>query len=66
MQNGDRVLDTTLLGVAMNGISHIVGVASRAEFACALVRGLGGNLSVNSRAAFAKEVMMMMLWWWWL
>ena len=56
IQNGESVLDTTLVGVAMNGLSHIVGVGSKSEFACALVRGLGGNLSVTSRTAFAKEV----------
>ena len=56
IQNGEFVLDTTMVGVAMNGLSHIMGVASKSEFACALVRGFGGNLSVTSRTAFAKEV----------
>ena len=42
--------------MAMNGLSHVTGAASKSEFACALVRGFGGNLSVTSRTAFAKEV----------
>ena len=56
IQNGEFVLDTTRVGVAMNGLSHVTGAASKSEFACALVRGFGGNLSVTSRTAFAKEV----------
>ena len=53
---GDLVVNTTQVGVAMNGLSHLVGVASKAEFACALVRGLGGNLPLPTRERFAKEV----------
>ena len=56
MKNNDLVVDTTLVGMAMNGLSHLVGVASKAEFACALVRGLGGNLPLPTREKFAKEV----------
>ena len=53
---GDLVVNTTQVGVAMNGLSHLVGVASKAEFTCALVRGLGGNLPLSTRERFAKEV----------
>ena len=56
MKSSDLVVDTTLVGMAMNGLSHLVGVASKAEFACALVRGLGGNLPLPTREKFAKEV----------
>ena len=56
LRSGDLVVGTTQVGVAMNGLSHLVGVASKAEFACALVRGLGGNLPQSSREKFAKEV----------
>ena len=56
VKSGDLVVGTTLVGVAMNGLSHLVGVSNRAEFACALVRGLGGNLSLATREKFAKEV----------
>ena len=44
------------MGVAMNGLSHLVGVRSKAEFSCALMRGLGGNLGDQTRETFAKEV----------
>jgi dynein heavy chain 2 len=56
VMSGDLVVNTTVVGVAMNGLSHLVGVASKAEFACALVRGLGGNLPLPTREKFAKEV----------
>lgn len=56
MRSGELVVNTTQVGVAMNGLSHLVGVASKAEFACALVRGLGGNLPQTTKEKFAKEV----------
>ena len=56
IKNGDLVINTTQVGVAMNGLSHLMGVASKAEFACALIRGLGGNLPLSTREKFAKEV----------
>lgn len=55
-KSGELVVNTTQVGVAMNGLSHLVGVASKAEFACALVRGLGGNLPQPTKEKFAKEV----------
>ena len=61
LKNGDLVVNTTQVGVAMNGLSHLVGVASKAEFACALVRGLGGNLPLPTREKFAKEVTLSVL-----
>ena len=56
MKANDFVVDTTLVGVALNGLSHLVGVGCKGEFACALVRGLGGNLAPNTQEKFAKEV----------
>ena len=42
----------------MNGLAYMKGVSgqSRLEFAVALVRGLGRNLSESQRETFAKEV----------
>ena len=56
MKSNDFVIDTTLVGVATNGLSHLMGVSSKAEFVCALIRGLGGNLQQSTREKFAKEV----------
>ena len=56
MKANDFVVETTLVGVAMNGLSHLMGVSCKAEFVCALIRGLGGNLQLSTREKFAKEV----------
>ena len=56
MKANDFVIETTLVGVAMNGLSHLVGVSCKAEFVCALISGLGGNLQPLTREKFAKEV----------
>ena len=56
MKANDFVIDTTLVGVAMNGLSHLTGVSCKVEFVCALIRGLGGNLQPSTREKFAKEV----------
>jgi len=50
------VVETTLVGTVTNGLSALIGAESRAGFVTGLVRGLGGNLGLADRAAFAKEV----------
>ena len=52
----DFVVDTTLVGVALNGLSHLMHVTNKSQFACALVKGLGGNLGEQSRLNFSKMV----------
>ena len=52
----ELVVPTTLVGVVLAGLSHLGGVSSRGEFACAIIRGLGGNLNESSKEALAKEV----------
>lgn len=44
------------MGVAMNGLSHLVGMTNKSQFTCALIRGLGGNLGPQTMETFAKEV----------
>ncbi|XP_013392185.1 cytoplasmic dynein 2 heavy chain 1, partial [Lingula anatina] len=56
LKQGDFVVETTLVGVVMNGLSHLHGVQDKTHFAVSLIRGLGGNLSEATREAFAKEV----------
>jgi hypothetical protein len=36
---------------------QVAGASTKAEFACGLIRGLGGNLSTPDRTALAKEVL---------
>ena len=50
------VIGTSLIGVVENGLSQLHGVTSRAQFTVALLRGLGGNLTLAIREAFAKQV----------
>ncbi|OQR98203.1 dynein heavy chain [Achlya hypogyna] len=52
----DKVVATTTVGTIMNGLSHVAAATTRSEFVCALVRGLGANLSLANRATFAKAV----------
>lgn len=52
----EQVVETTLVGTVMNGLSQIRLATTRQEFICGLIRGLGGNLSPSTRTAMAKEV----------
>ena len=50
------MVDTTLVGVVMNGLSHFAGVQDKSHFAVCLIRGLGGNLTETARERFANDV----------
>ena len=50
------MVGTSLVAVVQNGLSQLRGVTSRAHFTVAIIRGLGGNLTLPSREAFAKQV----------
>jgi dynein heavy chain 2 len=52
----ELTVDTTLVGTVMNGLSQLKDVATRQEFVCGLIRGIGGNLSPANRTALAKEI----------
>jgi dynein heavy chain 2 len=52
----EMVVDTTLVGTVMNGLSQIKNATTREEFICGLIRGLGGNLTHSARVSYAKEV----------
>ena len=56
LPQGEFVVETTLVGVVMNGLSHLYCIQGRAHFAVALIKGLGGNLTESCRENFAKEV----------
>lgn len=56
VQQGEMVVGTSLVAVVQNGLSQLRGVTSRAHFTVAIIRGLGGNLTLPSREAFAKQV----------
>ncbi|XP_064610087.1 cytoplasmic dynein 2 heavy chain 1-like isoform X3 [Liolophura sinensis] len=56
LKQSDFVVETTLVGWVMNGLSHLYQVKNKAEFSLALIKGLGGNLNEPTREVFAKEV----------
>ncbi|XP_063840903.1 LOW QUALITY PROTEIN: cytoplasmic dynein 2 heavy chain 1-like [Scylla paramamosain] len=56
LKAGEAQVETTLVGWVLNGLSHLQDVTSKAHFALALVRGLGGNLPESLRADFAREL----------
>ncbi|KAG7470921.1 hypothetical protein MATL_G00119020 [Megalops atlanticus] len=57
LKQNDFVVETSLVGTVLNGLSHLSGVRERGQFVVSLIRGLGGNLHFKSRVEFAKEVL---------
>lgn len=45
-----------MVGTVLNGLSHLADVTSKEDFILGVIRGLGGNLDIESRVQFAKEV----------
>jgi dynein heavy chain 2 len=56
IKQNDFVVETTLVGTVLNGLSHLHGVHDKSLFALGLIRGLGGNLNDKTKEAFAREV----------
>ncbi|XP_040400085.1 cytoplasmic dynein 2 heavy chain 1 isoform X2 [Cygnus olor] len=56
VKQNDFVVETSLVGTVMNGLSHLHGCTDRGQFIINLLRGLGGNLNMRSRQEFAKEI----------
>ncbi|XP_010008233.1 PREDICTED: cytoplasmic dynein 2 heavy chain 1-like, partial [Nestor notabilis] len=56
VRKNDSVIETSLVGTVMNGLSHLHGCTDHGQFIINLLRGLGGNLNTKSRQEFAKEI----------
>ncbi|NXG46652.1 DYHC2 protein, partial [Psilopogon haemacephalus] len=56
VKKNDSVVETSLVGTVMNGLSHLHGCTDRGQFIINLLRGLGGNLNMKSRHEFAREI----------
>lgn len=52
----DFVVETSVVGTILNGLSHLNAVTERGQFIVGLLRGLGGNVNFKTRQEFAKEV----------
>eukprot|EP00116_Pleurobrachia_bachei_P007407 sb/3467669/ len=55
-QKGNALVKRSNVAAVRMGLSHLVGVKTKPEFLCALVRGFGGNLPLDIRGNLAKEV----------
>ncbi|KAK7096855.1 hypothetical protein V1264_003902 [Littorina saxatilis] len=56
LKQNDLVVETSLVGIVYNGLSHLHHIKNKSHFAVSLIHGMGGNLSESSREVFAKEV----------
>ncbi|KAI8925894.1 dynein heavy chain and region D6 of dynein motor-domain-containing protein [Entophlyctis helioformis] len=56
-QNSEMVVETTRAGIVMNGLSQIGGASTKTQFLYGLIRGLGSNLFLEQRLAFANELL---------
>jgi len=54
--NQEVVVETTMVGTVLSGLSQIKNCADKNQFLCGIIRGLGGNLSPSARQKFGKEV----------
>jgi dynein heavy chain 2 len=50
------VVETTLVGLVKNGLSHLTGIRHRNEFMLGIARGFGGNMLSDRRNALAREI----------
>ncbi|KAM3875467.1 cytoplasmic dynein 2 heavy chain 1 [Diretmus argenteus] len=57
LKQNDFVVETSLVGTVLNGLSHLNAVTERGQFIVSLLRGLGGNLHLKTRQEFAKELL---------
>ncbi|OWK62944.1 Cytoplasmic dynein 2 heavy chain 1 [Lonchura striata] len=62
VKKNDFVVETSLVGTVMNGLSHLNGSTDHGQFIINLLHGLGGNLNMKSRQEFAKEVISIFSW----
>eukprot|EP00050_Salpingoeca_kvevrii_P020215 m.95860 g.95860 ORF g.95860 m.95860 type:complete len:4292 (+) comp8765_c0_seq1:164-13039(+) len=50
------IVPQSIVGLAHDGLSQVRRAENKAEFACGLIRGLGGNLDEQLRERFIREV----------
>ena len=56
LQQAKPVVETTKVGIVLNALSHLVGVDCKEQFVCALIRGLGSNMELETRQKLAGEI----------
>ncbi len=53
LQDSSFVVETTKVGLVLNGLSHLHSVTRKGDFVLGLIRGLGGNLSIGILVLFS-------------
>lgn len=56
VQSHGQVVDTPLVSLVRNALSHLVGVGSKRDLACGLFHGLGANLDEAGQHKLAAEI----------
>jgi len=56
VKDNSAVVETTHAGIVNGALSHLVDVSTKAEFACAAVRGFGSNLPLEKRSELARLI----------
>lgn len=52
----EMVVETTIVGLVLNGLSHLYNVTNKAQFTVSLVKGLGGNLPDTIKQKFSETI----------
>ncbi len=60
VQTQGLAMDTPLVAVIRNALSHLTHVGTKHDFACGLFRGLGANLDAVGRQGLAAEISKLM------
>lgn len=55
-KRGNTVIPYSLLGLVNSGLSQLIDVKNKSQLVISLIYGLGANLTLESREAFAKHV----------
>ena len=56
VQARHQVVDTPLVTMVRNALSHLTGTGTKHEFACGLFHGLAANLAAAERQGLAAEI----------
>ena len=50
----NQVVDTTVTGLVMNGLTHVLQAQSKTQIVCRLIQGLGGNLTEVKKLSWPR------------
>ena len=54
------VIDSSIIGIVYNGLSHLVYVNCKEEFALAMIRGFGCILNIKARQQLSKDILQLL------